>query len=82
MKRRAWRQPIATLPKATVNFTSFVSSLFPTVYADAPAEEQKSEEEPVAEETPETPQEEAEEEEEEPEDVGVPLPPIPFRTVC
>jgi len=73
-KRRAGRQPITTLPKAAMSLTSFVSSLFPTVYADAPAEETKVEETP--EETPETTEEEAAEEEEEPEpeDVSAPLP--------
>ena len=50
-----------------------MSSLFSTVYADAP------EEEPKAEETPEASEAEAEEEEEpEPEDVSIPLPPISF----
>lgn len=70
MKRRSGRQPIATLPKATMSLTSFVSSLFSTVYSDAPAEEPKTEE------TPETPEEVVEEEEEpEPEDVSIPLAP-------
>lgn len=56
-----------------MSLTSFVSSLFSTVYADAP------EEEPKAEETPEASEAEAEEEEEpEPEDVSIPLPPISF----
>ena len=70
------RQPIATLPKATMTLTSFVSSLFPTVYADAPDEEQKTEEtpevseEPAEEKAEETPEEE---EEPEPEDVSTPL---------
>ena len=67
-----------------MSFTSLVSSLFSTVYADAPAEEPAAEEptaeepkaeEPEAEETPEA-SAEAVEEEEEPEDVGAPLPPI------
>ena len=62
-----------------MSFTSLVSSLFSTVYADAPAEEPTAEEpkaeEPEAEETPEA-SAEAVEEEEEPEDVGAPLPPI------
>ena len=52
-----------------------MTSLFSTVYADAPAEESKVEE-PKVEETPEPPaevaEEAAEEEEEEPEDVSVP----------
>ena len=55
-----------------MSLTSFVSSLFSTVYADAP------EEEPKAEETPEASEAEAEEEEPEPEDVSIPLPPISF----
>ena len=54
-----------------MSLTSFVTSLFPTVYADAPAEESKAEE-PKVEETPEAPEEAAEEEEEEPEDVRIP----------
>ena len=59
-----------------MSLTSFVSSLFPTVYADAPAEEPATDiEEPKVEETPETSEEEVEEEEEpEPEDVGASLP--------
>jgi hypothetical protein len=56
-----------------MSFASFVSSLFSTVYADAPAEE------PKAEETPEASEEPAEEEEEpEPEDVRILLSPIFF----
>jgi len=57
---------------------SFVSSLFSTVYCDAPAEESKVEE-PEAEETPEAPEEvaeEAAEEEEEPEPEDVTMPPM------
>ena len=59
-----------------MSFTSFVSSFFSTVYADAPTEESKVEEpkaeEPKAEETPEASEEPAEEEEEpEPEDVSL-----------
>ena len=70
MKRRAGRQPIATLPKATMAFTSFVSSLFSTVYADAPTEEQKAEETPEASEETTEQAAEGEEEEPEPEDVS------------
>jgi len=59
-----------------MSLTSFVTSLFSTVYADAPAEESKVEEpdaeEQKTEETPEASEEVAEEEEEEPEDVGIP----------
>ena len=64
-----------------MSLTSFVTSLFSTVYADAPAEESKVEEpedeetpkvEAEAEETPEASEEVAEEEEEEPEDVSIP----------
>lgn len=52
-----------------------MSSLFPTVYADAPAEEPATDiEEPKVEETPETSEEEVEEEEPEPEDVSASLP--------
>jgi hypothetical protein len=73
------RRPIATLPNATMSFTSLVSSLFPTVYADAPVEEEKTEETPeVSEEPAEEKAEETAEEEEEPEDVSIPLPPILF----
>lgn len=63
-----------------MTFTSFVSSLFSTVYADAPAEEQKAEESP---EVPEVATEAAAEEEEEPEpeDVRALLMLIPFDTV-
>lgn len=84
-KRRLPRWPIATLPKAAMIFTSFVSSLFPTVYADAPAEESRVEESRVEEtqEVSEEPVEEtagetAEEEEPEPEDVSIPLSPTFF----
>ena len=48
-----------------------VTSLFSTVYADAPAEESNVEE-PKVEETPEASEEAVEEEEEEPEDVCEP----------
>ena len=79
-----------------MTFASFVSSLFPTVYADAPAEEPKAEEpeaeEPRAEEqkTEETqdvseePAEQTteEEEESEPEDVRHPLSLIFLCAVC
>ena len=65
-----------------MTFTSFVSSLFPTVYADAPAEESKVEETQEVPEEP-APQEAAEEEEEpEPEDVNRHLSPTFFYVVC
>lgn len=61
-----------------MSLTSFVSSLFSTVYADAPAEEPKAEE-PEAEEPSEASEGGAEEEEEpEPEDVSIPPLPIFF----
>ena len=64
-----------------MTLTSFVSSLFSTVYADAPVEEQKAEE--IQEVSEEPAQETAEEEEEpEPEDVNAPLSPIFFCVVC
>ena len=64
-----------------MSLTSFVSSLFSTVYADAPAEQPAAEEQ-KAEETPEASEEEVKEEEEpEPEDVSALLPPTLFWVV-
>jgi len=56
-----------------MSVASFVSSLFSTVYADAPVEESKEQETPESEETEETKEDteeaSADEEEEEPEDL-------------